>query len=130
MITLALATLFVIAVRCSGPIASDSESPSSVPLTVSQVCERVPGARGARRLHPATVTRWILSGCPARDGKRVRLPATRAGSRWLVRPEDLDNFFTALAAETPSLPPVPQKNAEQRNRASRRAAEELARRGA
>lgn len=100
-------------------------------LTVSQVCRRLPGARGALHVTPSTVTRWILSGCPARDGKRVRLPATRVGSRWLVRPEDLAAFFTALAAETPSPPPMPQqKKVEQRRRASQRAADELARRGA
>lgn len=100
-------------------------------LTVSQVCRRLPGARGAEHVRPSTVTRWILSGCPARDGKRVRLPATRAGSRWLVRPDDLVAFFAALAAETAEPLPVPQqKKAEQRRRASQRAADELARRGA
>ena len=52
-------------------------------LTVSQVVARLPGARGARRVHPATVVRWITAGCPARNGTRVRLAATRAGSRWL-----------------------------------------------
>jgi hypothetical protein len=39
-------------------------------LTVSQVCRRLPGARGARHVTPSTVTRWILLGCPARDGIR------------------------------------------------------------
>lgn len=128
MILLAIG-LLIIAVRGTAPVPSDGEPPGSGLLTVTQVCNRVPGARGAKRLHPATVTRWILSGCPARDGKRIRLPATRAGSRWLVRPEDLANFFTALAAETPA-PPLPQQQPEKRKLASRRAADELARRGA
>lgn len=69
-------------------------------LTISQVCRRLPGARGAEHVTPSTVTRWILHGCPARSGSRVRLNATRAGGRWLVLPADLDRFFTALADES------------------------------
>ncbi len=130
MTTLVL-MLLVIAVHCASSTVGGNASASSGLLTVSQVCDRVPGARGAKRLHPSTITRWILFGCPARDGKRVRLPATRAGSRWLVHPKDLDGFFTALAAETAEPPTVPQtKKVEQRRRSSQRAADELARRGA
>lgn len=100
-------------------------------LTVSQVCRRLPGARGARHVTPSTVTRWILTGCPARDGRRVRLNAIRVGGRWMIRPADLDGFFTALAAETAEPPVVQQtKKTEQRRRSSQRAADELARRGA
>jgi hypothetical protein len=87
-------------------------------LTVSQVCRRIPGARGAARVHPATVVRWITAGCPGRDGCRVKLAATRAGSRWLIRPADLDAFFAALAAEpdpasvSPRSPATRSKEAE------------------
>ena len=75
-------------------------------LTVSQVCRKYPGARGAKNLTPSTVTRWILSGCPARDGTRVRLAATRCGARWLVAPAALSDFFAALASGDSS--PLPE----------------------
>ena len=77
-------------------------------LTISQIAARLPGSRGARRVHPATVIRWIVVGCPNRNGQRVKLTATRAGSRWLVRAADLDAFFVALAADsTPPSSPAP-----------------------
>jgi hypothetical protein len=99
-------------------------------LTISQVVARIPGSRGAQRLHPATVTRWILVGCPARDGRRVKLAATRAGSRWLVRESDLKAFFETLAAEptTPAATPATRTSTHQK--ASERAAIALERMGA
>ena len=74
------------------PISSDL-------LTLSEVSSLIPGRRGSRRLAPATITRWINAGCPARGGLRVRLAATRAGGRWLVSQAALDVFFQALAAD-------------------------------
>jgi hypothetical protein len=97
-------------------------------LTISQIVARLPGSRGARRVHPATVTRWILTGCPARDGRRVKLAATRAGSRWLVREADLQAFFAALAAD--AVPPTPPRTCTFRLKSSERAARELERMGA
>jgi hypothetical protein len=100
-------------------------------LTVSQVVAKLPGSRGARRLHPATVTRWILVGCPARDGRRVKLAATRAGSRWLIRESDLRAFFEALAADpNPASPPPPTRTTAARQRAAEAAAAKLRRMGA
>jgi hypothetical protein len=95
-------------------------------LTISQICRRLPGARGARNVTPSTVTRWILLGCPARSGERVRLAATRAGSRWLIRLADLDAFFAALAGDagTPSTPTTLSPRSE------RKALERAARAGA
>ena len=58
--------------------------PSDDLLTLADIARRIPGARGARRLHPATITRWILKGTRATDGTVVRLRATRVGHRWLV----------------------------------------------
>lgn len=97
-------------------------------LTVSQVCRQLPGARGARNVTPSTVTRWILAGCPARDGTRVRLAAIRVGSRWLVRPADLDAFFAALAVEP--APTRPIQSSAARNRAAEIAGRELEEMGA
>ena len=103
-------------------------------LTVSQVCRAYPGCRGKPSLNPSTVTRWILSGCPARSGERVKLAASRVGGRWLVSPSALEAFFAALAstragAAAPTQGAAPHQPG-QRRIASRRAADELKRRGA
>ncbi|HEV3436965.1 MAG TPA: helix-turn-helix domain-containing protein [Gemmata sp.] len=97
-------------------------------LTISQVCARLPGARGARRVCPSTVTRWILAGCPARDGIRIKLTATRCGSRWLVRPADLDAFFAKLAADPTTTSPETRSPAS-RNKAAAKADDELQKMG-
>ena len=101
-------------------------------LTVSQVCRHIPGARGNERVTPSTITRWILTGCPGRSGTRVKLVATRAGSRWLIAPGDLEAFFAALAAPNgvAAPPPAQPRTEAQRRTASERAARELERRGA
>jgi hypothetical protein len=102
-----------------------------LPLTVSQVCKRFPGARGARNVTPSTITRWILAGCPARDGTRIRLAATRCGSRWLVKPTDLDAFFAALAADPlPTNTSLAPRSPAARRRATEHAARELHAQGA
>lgn len=100
---------------------------SELPLTLSQVCSRLPGARGAHRVAPSTITRWILQGCPARGGGRVKLSAIRAGGRWLVSQAALDAFFAALAANE-SEPPASSPSA--RNKASEYAAAALQAAGA
>lgn len=101
-------------------------------LTVSQVCRTLPGARENSRITPSTITRWILLGCRARNGQRVRLRATRCGARWLIAPEELAAFFDALAADGPP-PPAPTSTSnparDHRGRAAQAAAE-LSRRGA
>lgn len=99
-------------------------------LTISQVCHRFPGARGAAHVTPSTVTRWILLGCPARDGNRVKLAATRAGGRWLVNPTDLDTFFTALAADPNSTPHRGQQTDKRDEHAGERAGQILEKLGA
>ncbi|QEL19166.1 MerR family transcriptional regulator [Limnoglobus roseus] len=100
-------------------------------LTISQVAARLPGTRGAGRVHPATVTRWILVGCPARDRRRVKLAAIRAGSRWLIRDTDLQAFFAALAADAPPGPPdKPDRTSTERRKAVDRATQDLTRMGA
>jgi hypothetical protein len=103
-------------------------APSTDLLTVSRVCDRLPGKTGGH-VAKSTVTRWIIDGCPARDGTRVRLTATRAGSRWPVAPADLDAFFAALAV-LPSSPAPPTRTHTDLRTAAVRAAEALARRGA
>ena len=101
------------------------------PLTLAQIADSIPGSRGAERLSPATLTRWIIDGCRARDGSRVRLAATRAGTRWLVQQVDLDAFFAALAADpAPVSTPVPVRSETARRKASAAAGRKLAAMGA
>ncbi|MCE9567343.1 MAG: helix-turn-helix domain-containing protein [Planctomycetes bacterium] len=131
-----LMTLSMVAITCcvlpSG--SADAGRATEALLTISQVCDRVPGARRNRRISPSTATRWILFGCPARNGQRVRLAATRVGGRWLVHPAALEEFFVALANTDPvSQSPTqqrPPRSEAQRSAASEAAARELKRRGA
>lgn len=101
-------------------------------LSVAQVCARYPG-RGSKRLHPSTVTRWILTGCPSRAGVRVKLAAIRVGGRWMLQPAAIDHFFAALASTSPT--PIQthastRRTSAQREQASARAIDNLERRGA
>ncbi|MFO0822511.1 MAG: hypothetical protein U0792_05225 [Gemmataceae bacterium] len=135
MIALLIALSMLVLLGCVSPFESGEAGQTSEPmLTISQVCRRIPGARGNDRVTPSTITRWILSGCPARNGVRVKLQATRAGGRWLVGQKSLDAFFLALAATdaVPQSPTIQQKprSEAQRQAASEAAAKELKRRGA
>lgn len=94
-------------------------------ISLTQAAARYPGHRGAARLHPATLTRWILRGVRALDGSRVRLEAVRVGCRWLTTEAALERFAAALggpAAPATRTPSVRQK-------ASARAEAELRARG-
>ena len=98
------------------------------PLTLAEISASLPGARGAKRLSPATLTRWILQGSLARDGRRVRLKALRCGQRWLVHQSDLDAFFAELSADP--APVMPPRSPSERQRAAEAAGKRLADMGA
>lgn len=99
---------------------------SELPLTLVQIAANIPGAR---RLSPSTITRWILQGCPIRDGsRRVKLAATRCGHRWLVYQTDLDAFFAALRGDMASE--APERTPAARNHASEAASKQLEKMGA
>jgi len=88
-------------------------------LTVREICNRLPGSRGARHLNPATVTRWILSGVSTPSG-RIRLPATRVGSRWLIPEAEFGKFLrtvTEHALPEPAVPTPPITTSESHRRA-------------
>jgi hypothetical protein len=121
----------------STPVAGNTPQPavvSGVKLTVSQICRSIPGSRGKPSLSPSTVTRWILRGCPSLSGERVKLKASRVGSRWMVDPADLEAFFDALGSsrsgEDAPKPGADVRSSRERRLASTRAAKELERRGA
>ena len=77
-------------------------------ITLGQAATRYPGHRGASRLHPATLARWVLTGVRAIDGRQVKLEALRVGTRWLTSEAALQRFAKALAAPTDSAPTAPQ----------------------
>jgi hypothetical protein len=97
-------------------------------ISLSQAAARFPGHRGADRLHPATLTRWILKGVKALDGRRVKLEAVRIGCRWLTSEPALQRFADALG--NPPDDPPPARTPTARQRASDRADAELRAMGA
>jgi hypothetical protein len=96
-------------------------------ISLTQAAAKYPGHRGAARLHPATLTRWILHGVRAIDGRRVRLEAERVGCRWCTSEAALARFCAALGSQVDE---TPHRSPAQRNRDSEAAARELERRGA
>lgn len=96
-------------------------------ITLAEAAARLPGARRAVRLHPATLTRWILKGSRALDGRRVTLEAVRLGSRWLTSEAALGRFTEALGARADS---TTVRSPAARNRASEAAAKRLIEMGA
>jgi hypothetical protein len=96
-------------------------------LSLAQAAARFPGHRGAKRLHPATLTRWILAGVKGLDGRRVKLDAVRVGARWLTSEAALQRFADALVGSSESAPP---RSPTERQTASARADAELRAMGA
>jgi Protein of unknown function (DUF1580) len=93
-------------------------------ITLAQAATRYPGHRGAKRLHPATLTRWILKGVTALNGQRGRLEAIRIGARWLTSETALQRFADALSAPvdaTPTRSPTARQKASDRADAELRA---------
>ena len=102
-------------------------------ISLSQAANRFPGHRGAERLHPATLTRWILAGAKAHDGTQVRLEAVRAGHRWLISEQASARFITALtpsAVSTDFTSTAATNSPAKQQRAADRAGAELVRRKA
>ena len=97
-------------------------------ITLSQAASRYPGSRGAARLHPATLTRHILRGVRALDGRSVRLEAERLGCRWFTSEAALQRFAAALGADpTPETPP---RSEDAQSKASAAAGKRLEKMGA
>jgi len=99
-------------------------------ITLSQAASKYPGNRGAGRLHPATLTRWILAGIKALDGRIVRLEAERLGCRWLTTSDALRRFAAALTNLPPAEETPAPRSTVARSKASAAAARELEKMGA
>ena len=54
------------------------------------------GMNRGRPMNFSTIWRWVLRGCLAVDGRRVRLEGCRLGGRWLTSKEALQRFSDAL----------------------------------
>jgi Protein of unknown function (DUF1580) len=87
----------------------------------------LPKGRRGRPLHFTTLLRWVLDGVKTPGDGRVRLEAVRLGGKWITSREALQRF---VEAQTPTLAePAPMRTSGRRQRASERAAAELARMG-
>jgi hypothetical protein len=76
-------------------------------ITLKQAAALYPGHRGAERLHPATLTRWILRGVTGLDGRRIKLEGERIGCRWLTSEAALARFAEALGTAEESADALP-----------------------
>lgn len=99
-------------------------------IDLTEAASRFPGQRGAKRLHPATLTRWILKGAKGVNGRRVKLEALRMGSRWLTSAAALVRFANALHPASDSQIQTPLRTPAARNQASEAAGAELDKRWA
>ena len=97
-------------------------------ITLSQAASRRPGARGCDRIHPATLTRWLLRGVKSLSGQLVRLEAERLGCRWVTSEAALSRFTEALS--TQPIQQSPPRSPSQRQRAAEAAGKRLAEAGA
>jgi hypothetical protein len=95
---------------------------------LAMMASRIPPARGAKKTALSTILRWILAGTKAPSGETVRLEAIRLGGRWMTSQEALQRFIERLTPEVRSDAPVTRSPAR-RERASRRAEQELERIG-
>ena len=92
----------------------------------------VPRLVPPRNSKPITLTciwRWATKGIKGPDGRRVRLEGCRIGGRWYTTEESLARFSAALTPNFDDEPAPPPRTPGQRERASQRAAEALAKVG-
>src|SRR5690349_6458805 len=74
-------------------------SPVPAYLSLPQAARLVPPNKGARPVHPSTLTRWILDGVRLSDGSRVRLKAKRFPLGWKTIAEWIDEFVETITAD-------------------------------
>ena len=97
-------------------------------LGLSTAASRNPAGRGSGRLHPATLTRWILVGSKSLSGSIVKLEALRCGQRWCTSEAALARFFEALA-RTDEVKPIERTSEKKQKRAAEAADKELVQSG-
>jgi hypothetical protein len=95
-------------------------------LLLSQLCDRIPGTKGAKRLNPATAFRWAKRGIAGPNGP-IRLRVLVSGRSMLTTWEWYLEFCAAVAASRGIAPPP--RSPRERDRAADEAAVELAEMG-
>jgi hypothetical protein len=74
-------------------------------LSLQEAADSLPsGMNRGKRLDFSTIWRWVLRGCLAIDGRRVKLEAVRLGGRWLTSREALERFSDALSTPQADQP--------------------------
>jgi hypothetical protein len=98
-------------------------------IGLGTAARRLPPGRGGRPVSFSCVLRWITTGIPGPDGRRVKLEAVRLGGRWLTSEEALARWAERLTprVDTDSVPAP--RTPRQRMRAAERAAKELEQEG-
>src|ERR1043166_7933857 len=85
-------------------------------LGLCEAARRLPPGRGGRPVSFRCVLRWITSGVPGPDGRRVQLEGVRVGGRWLTSEEALARWAERLTPrlDTPEAPAPRSPNANGR----------------
>jgi hypothetical protein len=69
---------------------------AETPLSLTEVCRKLPVGLGGSELHLSTVLRWCTVGVKSPDGTVVRLEAVRVGKRWVTSAEALNRFIDRI----------------------------------
>jgi len=93
-------------------------------ISLSDAASRYPAGRGKGRLHPATLTRWIIAGSKSLGGDTVKLEAVRCGQRWCTSEAALSRFFDELA-RADEVRPIESVSERKQERAADAADREL-----
>ncbi len=86
-------------------------------LPIASVVGLIPSSRPGKKLHPATIHRWILHGV-----RGHRLAASKIGATWYTSREALTDFIERLNGDTGESPPIRtnrQRQADRRRAAAR-----------
>ena len=86
-------------------------------LPIASVVGLIPSSRPGKKLHPATIHRWILRGV-----RGHRLAASKIGATWYTSRAALADFIEALNGDTGVAPQVRtqrQRQADRRRAAAR-----------
>ncbi len=94
------------------------------PLSLSEVAARLGAYRRGRPIHPATVTRWIITGVKLAGGATLRQEAVRMGGRTVTSWESVMRFLERQQADPSSAAAAPRTPRE-RDTASAAAARVL-----
>lgn len=77
-------------------------------LTAKQVAESLPGRSAGGRMHTATIRKWSDRGVALPDGRVVRLPRVKLGSKHWYRPSDVEWFIAEIGDAFAPEPPAPR----------------------